>query len=77
MILLEDNILFVGGNNSKEFYLINIPNHQIIKNIIGPKTIWFINECLDSLILCSIINENGKHSIVKYKYGNYNLDKII
>ena len=55
MILLEDNILFVGGNNSKEFYLINIPNHQIIKNIIGSKTIWFINECLDSLILCSLL----------------------
>ena len=70
MILLEDNILCVGGNNSKGFYLIDIPNHQIIKNIIGPKTIWCINECLDDLFLCSIINENGNHSLVKYKDEN-------
>ena len=77
MILLEDNILCVGGINSKGFYLINIPKHQIIKNIIGPKTIWCINECLDGLFLCSIINENGKHSLVKYKYENFNLVKIV
>ena len=27
MILLEDNILCVGGDNSKDFYFINIQNH--------------------------------------------------
>ena len=77
MILLEDNILCVGGDNSKGFYLINIHNHQIIKNIIGPNKIFCINKCLDGLFLCSIKNENENNSLVKYKYNNYNLTKII
>ena len=51
MCLLEDDILCVGGENSKGFYLIKISTHQLIKNIIGPKTIYSINECLDGLFL--------------------------
>ena len=76
MCLLEDDLLCVGGNNSKGFYLIKISTHQLIKNIIGPKTIWSINECLDGLFLCSIIDEKGNHSLVKYKYEQQNLIKI-
>ena len=37
MCLLEDDILCVGGYNSKGFYLIKISTHQLIKNILGPK----------------------------------------
>ena len=33
MCLLDDNILCVGGNNSKGFYLIKILSHQFIKKI--------------------------------------------
>ena len=47
MCLLENDLLCVGGNNSKGFYLIKISTHQLIKNIIGIKTIYSINECLD------------------------------
>ena len=58
MCLLDNDLLCVGGYNSKGFYLIKISTHQLIKNIIGPQTIWSINKCLDGLFLCSIINEN-------------------
>ena len=77
MYLLKDDILCVGGDNSKGFYLIKISTHQLIKNILGPKRISAINECLDGLFLCSIIDEKGNHSLVKYKYEEQNLKKII
>ena len=77
MILLEKDILCVGGRNSKGFYIIKISNHQIIKNIFGPKIIYSIVECLDDSILCSIININGNHSLVKYKYQNENLIQFV
>ena len=76
MCLLEDDILCVGGNNSKGFYLIKISNHQLIKNIIGPKIIYCIKKCIDDLFLCSIIDEKGNHSLVKYKFEDLNLKKV-
>ena len=77
MCLLENDLLCVGGDNSKGFYLIKISSHQLIKNIIGPKTIYSINECLDGLFLCSIVDEKGNNSLVKYKYEEQDLKKII
>ena len=38
--------------------------------------IWSINECLDGLFLCSIIDEKGNHSLVKYKYEEQDLKKV-
>ena len=79
LCMIKEDILFVGGTNSKGFYLINIPNHQLIKNILGPKKIYSINQCFDGLLLCSIQkeNENGNCSIVKYKYENEDLKTIV
>ena len=77
MCLLEDDILCVGGDNSKGFYLIKISTHQLIKRITGPKIIWSIIKCLDGLILCSVLDENGENSIVKYKYEEKDFKKII
>ena len=76
LCLLEDDILCVGGRESKGFYIIRISTHQIIKMIHGPVTIWSINKCLDGLFLCSIDN-NEKHCLIKYKYQNKNLVPII
>ena len=76
MCLLEDDILCVGGMNSKGFYLIKISSHQLIMKIIGPKYIFSIYKCFDGLFLCSIIDEKGNNSIVKYKYQNLNFVKI-
>ena len=76
MCLLEDDILCVGGDNSKGFYLIKISTHQLIKNILGAKRIYAINECLDGLFLCSIEDEKGNYCLVKYKYEEQNLKKI-
>ena len=77
LCIIEDDILCVGGCNSKGFYLIKISTHQLIKNIIGPKIIYSIYECFDGLFLCSIIIEKGNHSLIKYKYENQNMNKII
>ena len=77
LCIINEDTLCVGGCNSKGFYLINITNHQLIKNIIGPKVIYCIYECLDGLFLCSIINENGNHALVKYKYENQDMKKIV
>ena len=79
MCLLENDLLCVGGKDSKGFYLIKISSHQLIKNILGPKTIYSIIECVDGLFLCSIINENGNYSLAKYEYDfeNKNLKKVI
>ena len=76
LCLLDDDILCVGGNNSKGFYLIKISTHQMIKNILGPKVIYSINECIDGLFLCSIIDDKDNHNLIKYKYENNNLIKV-
>ena len=76
LCLIENDILCVGGGQSKGFYLIKISNHQIIKNIIGPKIIWSINKCFDGLFLCSIVDENNNNSIVKYMFKDNNFIKI-
>ena len=73
---LNDDILCVGGINSKGFYLIKISTHQLLTNITGPNYIYSIYKCFDGLFLCSIY-ENNNHSLVKYKYENQNLIKII
>jgi len=77
LCMIDNDILFVGGMNSKGFYLIKVSNHQIIKNIYGPKEIYCIYECYDGLILCSIRNKNGNCALVKYKYENENMNIII
>ena len=77
LCIINEDTLCVGGSNSKGFYLINIENHQLIKNIIGPKYIYCIFECLDGLFLCSIINENGNCALAKYKYENQDMKKIV
>ena len=74
--LLEDDILCIGGQNSKGFYLIKISTHQLINNVVGPQCIFAMIKCLDNLLLCSIQDENGNFSLVKYKLENYNLKKI-
>ena len=77
LCVINENILCVGGINSKGFYLINISTHQLIKNILGPQEIYSIYQCLDGLLLCSIKNENGNCAIVKYKYENEEMKKVI
>ena len=76
MCLLEEDILCVGGENSKGFYLIKISNHQIIKNIIGPYMIYSINKLWNNLFLCSIIDGNKNNNLIIYKYENEFLRKI-
>ena len=67
LCIIKDYILCEGGRNSKGFYIIIISTHQLIKNILGPKAIYSIFVYLDGLLLCSIINENDNHSLIKYK----------
>ena len=74
--LLDNDILCIGGDNSKGFYLIKILNHQLIKIIRGTKRIFSINKCSNNLFLCSFIDEDGNNSLAEYKYEKYNLIKI-
>ena len=76
MCLLENDLLCIGGDNSKGFYLIKISTHQLIKNITGPKLIYSISKCLDGLILCSMRDKKGNNNLVKYIYEEQNLKKI-
>ena len=71
---LDDDILCTGG---KGFYLIRISTHQLIKNIMDSIKIFSVYKCHDGLLLCKIKNEIDKWSLVKYKYKNQNLIKII
>ena len=77
LCMINKDILCVGGTNSKGFYLINILNHQLIKNILGPQIIYSINKCFDGLILCSIKNKSGNCAIVKYQYEKEEMKKIV
>ena len=74
MCLLNDNLLCIGG--IKKFYLIQISNHQLIKIILGINRVYSIKKCLDNLFLCSIINENKHHCLIKYKIENENFEKV-
>ena len=77
LCMIKEDMLCVGGNRTKGFYLINISNHQLIKNILGPEIVYSIYECFDGLFLCAIKNENGNNAIVKYKYENDDMKKIV
>jgi len=77
LCMINNDILCVGGMNSKGFYLIKISNHQIIKNILGPSEIYCIYKCTDGLILCSIRNKNGNCALIKYRYENENMEIIV
>ena len=72
--LLEEDILCIGGRG---FYLIQISTHQIIKNIKTLNKIYCINECNNGLFLCSIKDKNNINCIIKYKYEELNLNKIV
>ena len=70
---LDNDILCVGG---KGLYLIKISNHQLINKIMDCKIMCSLYKSLDGLILCPIY-ENNHYSLIKYKYINQNLNKII
>jgi hypothetical protein len=77
LYLLNDEILCVCGTNSKGFYLVKISIHQIIKNILGPQTIFSIHQCYDGLLLCSIRNKNGNSALINLLYQLLFLDIIL
>ena len=76
MSLINDDILCVGGNKSKGFYLIRISTHLLIKNIIGPNKILSINQCLDGLLLCYAIYNKLNFDVFKLEYKKENLKHI-
>ena len=68
LCLIDNDILCVGGRNSKGYYMIKISSHKIIKYVVGVKTVFSINKCLDGLFLCSIEDENDNNCLVKYTF---------
>ena len=55
MCLLEDDISYICENNKKGFYLSEISTHQLIKNILVPKIICSIVECLDGFFYVQLL----------------------
>ncbi len=51
--------------------------HQIIKNIKTLNKIYCINKCNNGLFLCAIKDKNNINCIIKYKYEELNLKKIV
>ena len=76
MSMIEKDVLCLGGNNSKGFYLINTSTHSLIKNIPCSKRITSMHLCKNGLLLCSIIDNNDNNSLVIYNYNELNLEKI-
>ena len=77
MHLINDNSLLIGGyENNKGIYLINIINHQIIKNIVPTLNyVYSIIELINGTILIGAF-ENNKYCLINYKFENYDLIKI-
>ena len=73
---LDDDILYVGGNNSKGCYLIKISKHQIVKYITDPSDVLFIFKLFNNYFV-SLIYKNKHYSLVMYKYDKQNLYKKI
>jgi len=69
LCLINEDILCVGCENLKGFYIIKISNHKIIKIILGIKTVFSINKCFDGLFLCSIEDANNVNCLVKYNFN--------
>ena len=72
MCLLDDNLLCIGGINSKGYYLIDLLTYSLIKNITGTKIIYSINKCSNGFLLSSVMNQNNLNNIIKL----YNDDKL-
>ena len=73
--MVNEKYLF-GRLNFKRILYYNILNHQLIKNILGPKIIYSIIKSYDNLILCSLIDENENISLDLYEFIDYNFVKI-
>ena len=63
MCLINENLLCISGNIYKGFYLIQISNHQIIKNIIDAHGDEFINTCVE--LNNGIIVSGGYDKLIK------------
>ncbi len=70
-------IFICWGSNVKGFYIINVLNHQLIKNFLGSKIICSIIKSYDNLILCSLIDENENISLDLYEFIDNNFVKNI
>ena len=76
LCLLNNNVLCIGGVNSKGFYLIDISKHELIQIIHGYKGIYSVVKCSDNLFAFGVCDLNNKNSIVKYKFYKGNLVKM-
>ena len=74
--LLANDILCVGGGQSKGFYFIKISTHQIMLRIKGPRVIFSLIKCQNNSFAVSMLDEKSKICITKYKFENDDFIKI-
>ena len=77
-LCLLNNILIVGGKNSKGFYLINLKNYSLI-GIINGFNIKEVNTIIKMKnshnIIVGILDENCRSNLYKFKFENNTLIK--
>ena len=76
MEMINNDILCIGCRDFFGFCFIKISTHQIMLRIKGPRIIFSLIKCKNDSFVASMIDENNKISIVKFKYNNVDLVKI-
>ncbi len=76
MILINENLLMIGGSDFEGFYIINIITRQLMLIIKGPSRIYSIIKSIDDNFICGLNNKNGNPSIQIFNYYSDNIDII-
>ena len=76
MEMINNDILCICCKDFFGFCFIKISTHQIMLRIKGPRIIISLIKCKNNSFVASMLDENNKISIVKYKYNNIDLVKI-
>ena len=68
MILINENLLMIGGSNFEGFYIINIKTRQLMLTIRGPSRVYSIIKNKNGNFISGLINGDGIPSIQIFKF---------
>ena len=78
LLLINEDILLVGGRMDEGIYLIHLQTHQIINQLVNGRFINSLCKINDNFILSGEWSEdkNGIIVLYKYEYGNIEIEDI-
>ena len=78
LLLINDDILAVGGRMDEGIYLIHLQTHEIINQLVNGRFINSLCKINDNFILSGEWSEdkNGILVIYKYEYGNIDIEDV-